>query len=210
MTYSRQSPSPRYVQLLDFYKQMHDEGVEESAAKDTFSGVSLGPHVDAIGSLLQQFNSKSLLDYGAGKARFYDAKLFRGRDGQPATLQTYWGLERMYLYDPGYEPFSRLPDGAFDVVICTDVMEHIPEEDLPWVIDELFGYTRQFMYVCVATYPARKTFPNGENVHVTLRDRKWWIDLFDSRRKALGSSAHYFIIFFESATAPEPVVVTSL
>ena len=42
-------------------------------------------------------------------------------------------------YDPGYEPHSRLPQGKFDGVLCTDVLEHCPQDDLEWIVGELFG-----------------------------------------------------------------------
>jgi hypothetical protein len=66
-------------------------------------------------------------------------------------------------------PFSALPEGRFDGVVCTDVLEHCPEEDLPWIVGELFGYARLFVFANVACYPAAKKLPNGENAHCTIR-----------------------------------------
>jgi hypothetical protein len=44
------------------------------------------------------------------------------------SMKEYWGVESIRCYDPGYPPFSTLPEGRFDGVICTDVLEHCPEE----------------------------------------------------------------------------------
>jgi hypothetical protein len=215
MTYSRANPSARYNELVGFYKQMHAEGTQSSnqpvAAKDTFTGQSLLPHVGPIKSLIDQFGVKSVLDYGAGKARFYTAPLFPSADSsQKVDLRNFWGVNEIRLYDPGYEPLSRLPLGeTFDAVICTDVMEHIPEEDMDWVIDELYGFANRMVYACIATYPAGKTFPNGENVHVTLKDPQWWARKFESRRAALGIATDYFIVIFNCNDDPNPIAITS-
>lgn len=213
-SYSRANPSPRYHQLLGFYKQMHAEGIQETGhslpAAQTFSGMSLAPHIGNIKALIDRFGVKSVLDYGAGKAMYYTAPIFPSADGQSKVdLKTFWGVDRIHLYDPGYAPLAALPDEQFDAVICTDVMEHIPEQDLDWVIDELFGFARKLVYVCIATYPAGKRFANGENVHVTLKDANWWLRKFQTRRAALGSPAHYFLLIFNSNNDPKPIAVTS-
>jgi hypothetical protein len=67
-----------------------------------------------------------------------------------------------------------VPQQKFDGVISTDVLEHCPEEDLPWILDEIFGYAAAFVYLNVACFAARKTLPNGENAHVTVRPGEWW------------------------------------
>jgi hypothetical protein len=89
-------------------------------------------------------------------------------------VKSYWGAKDIRCYDPGYEPFSELPRGTFDGVICTDVLEHCPEEDIPWILDELFGFARKFVFANVACFPARKTLPSGGNAHCTIRPVKWW------------------------------------
>lgn len=213
--YSRATPSPRYSELVGFYQQMHAEGTQSSgqpvAAKDTFTGQSLLPHVGMIKSLIDRFGVKSVLDYGAGKAKFYTAPLFPSAMGdQKVDLRTFWGVNEIRLYDPGHEPLSKLPLGeTFDAVICTDVMEHIPEEDMDWVIDELYGFAKKMVYACIATYPAGKTFPNGENVHVTLKDAQWWARKFAARRTALGITTDYFLVIFTCNDDPNPIAITS-
>jgi hypothetical protein len=80
-------------------------------------------------------------------------------------------------YDPGYEPFSQLRAGQFDGVICIDVLEHITESDLSWVIDELFAHAHRFVFATIACYPAKKHLPNGQNAHCTVRPPLWRIGL---------------------------------
>ncbi len=83
-------------------------------------------------------------------------------------------MSEIRCYDPGYAPFSELPEGDFDGVICTDVLEHCAEEDMGWILDELFGFARKFVFANVACFPARKTLPSGGNAHCTIKPAKWW------------------------------------
>jgi hypothetical protein len=71
-------------------------------------------------------------------------------------------------------PFSEAPKQKFDGVVCTDVLEHCPEEDIGWIIEDLFGYATRFVFATVACYPASKHLPSGENAHVTIRSPEWW------------------------------------
>jgi len=172
MDFTRANPSPRYVELLALYRRMHDEGVpaQNLPAAATFSGVSLQPYMRTVGGLIARFGCKTLLDYGAGKAQGYEAATARTKDGREVKgLQAIWGLDAITLYDPGFGPHASLPAGTFDAVICTDVLEHCPEEDLRWIVGELVAYARKFVLAGVASYPAAKTLPNGENAHVTIR-----------------------------------------
>jgi hypothetical protein len=59
-------------------------------------------------------------------------------------------------------------------VVSTDVLEHIPEEDVDWVLKDCFSFAKKFIYMNIASYPARKILPNGWNAHVTIESPDWW------------------------------------
>lgn len=181
MSYSREHPSPRYLALLEQYRQMHVGGDQRMGieARDMFPGKSLMAHVGPIRALIRRVGAKTILDYGSGKGRQYQSR----ETIDPETgvthpdIRSYWGVESITCYDPGYAPFSNLPVENFDGVICTDVFEHCPEGDIPWIMEELFSYAEKFVYANVACYPAQKTLPNGENAHCTVRPPEWWREL---------------------------------
>lgn len=188
MTYSRDNPSPRFQELLDQYRAMHRDGDVRhgTPAQQTFDGKSLPRQAPRIRQLIQRTGAKTLLDYGSGKGKQYlPAGIMENGVVRWNSMQEYWGVDSIRCYDPGYPPFSALPEGRFDGVVCTDVLEHCPEEDLPWIVAELFGYARLFVFANVACYPAAKILPNGENAHCTVRAVEFWRALFD--RAAAGA-----------------------
>ena len=45
---------------------------------------------------------------------------------------------------------------------------------MPWIVEEMFSAARKFVYANVASYPAHKRLPNGENAHATQQPAEWW------------------------------------
>ena len=186
--YSRASPSPRYRRLLEQYRLMHEHGETHLGIPpdQTFSGESLDKESPYIRALIRRTGSLSILDYGAGKGSQYELR--RIVDAESGVdypdMRSYWGVREIRCYDPGYFPFSELPSGTFDGVICTDVLEHCAEEDVPWIMDELFAFARKFVYANVACFPARKRLPSGGNAHCTIRPVKWWKEQIDRAARA--------------------------
>jgi len=177
MPYSRQNPSTRYRELIQMYQDMHVHGerFKGVAPEETFDGRSLGKEAVRIKRLIEQTGALTILDYGSGKAGGYEQRriVVKG-EGEWDSLIDYWGVDEVTCYDPAYEPYSKLPSGRYDGVVCTDVLEHCPEEDIDWIVSEIFSYAERFVYLAVACFPARKRLPNGENAHCTIRPPEWW------------------------------------
>jgi len=166
---------------------MHRDGDVRrgTPAEQTFDGRSLPRQAPRIKKLIARTGARTVLDYGSGKGRQYlPAGIMENGVVRWNSMQEYWGVESIRCYDPGHLPFCVLPEGRFDGVICTDVLEHCPEDDLPWIVGELFGFARLFVFANVACYPAIKTLPNGENAHCTIRPVEFWRGLFDKAAAA--------------------------
>ena len=187
--YSRNSPSPRYWQLLDQYKLLHScgayrrtkTGVVEFSARDTFTGRGIIRHVSSIQKLAQATRSKSVLDFGSGKGEQYVEDL-RTKDGEviASSLHEYWGVDEIACYDPGVRDDTSMLARCYDGVVATNVLDHLPEEDLPWILDQVFSMATKFVYANMSEYAANAWLPNGENARVTRRPVEWWVDLFRS------------------------------
>ncbi len=143
-------------------------------AKKKFSGASLEPHIKEIKALIKEYDCKTILDYGCGQASCH-------KSGK---------IKDAILYDPYVDKYSVKPEGTFDLVICTDVMEHVPEEGVGKVLTELMNYTNKVLYLAIATYPANKKFSNGENVHLTIKSKEWWENML-STAKDITIVRHY-------------------
>jgi len=193
MPYSREAPSARYTELLDQYNQVHTEGLadQDIVAENAFAGTSLKKHLHQIRSLLRATQSRTLLDYGSGKGVKYEARDITVKGERAKSVQDYWGLDSITCFDPGYPPFAAVPQGTFDAVICIDVLEHIPDLDLPWMLEEQFRFARKVVFANIASYPASKTLPNGENAHCTIEPASWWRAVIERAHTASGSTADY-------------------
>jgi hypothetical protein len=123
-----------------------------------FRGRSLALHVDSINSLLLEHSCHTILDYGCGKAQCW-----------PAAWQG-----RITGYDPAYGPYSARPTGQYDMVICTDVMEHVPESAVAAVIQDIFAFRVRWAYFSICVRASNKTLPDGTNKHVTVQPPEWW------------------------------------
>lgn len=170
-------PSDRYLELVSMCRSLHEEGdrSRNQPASKTFTGYSLYEQVLPINQLIRLTDSKRILDYGCGKGKQYDEAVV-DVPGNPKKIAVidFWDIDTVHCYDPGYAPFSKRPTCTFDGVICTDVMEHCAEEDISWMLTDLFNYAERFVFASIAAYPANKTLPNGENAHVTVKPYQWW------------------------------------
>ncbi len=123
-------------------------------------GVGGGKHADTVKKvykiLAKNTEFVSVLDYGAGKG--YLAKAL------PFPIAEY---------DPAVPGKTESPRPA-DLVVCTDVLEHIEPDRLRYVLGDLQRVVRQIGYFTIATGPARKTLPDGRNTHLIQKGLKWW------------------------------------
>ncbi len=149
----------RYSELIDQYKIMHN-------TPSMFDGKSLPVHGESISELISELGIETVMDYGCGKGNWHE------------EMEEMWEIPPITPYDPAFAPFSTKPHGKFDLVICTDVLEHCDKQDLPWIVDEICDYSTKAVYLAAASYPAAKTLPNGENAHCTIEPIEWWSDLF--------------------------------
>jgi len=184
--YSRDNPSPRYVELAEIYAAMHREGYDRHVqgrvvrvdGERAFPGDQLPKYIAVIGRMIRHTGARTLLDYGAGKGLQYSHPVQSDGKTIAPSLQKHWQLDQIVCYDPGVPDFAELPEETFDAVISTDVLEHIPEEDVFWVVEEMFARAAKFVFCNIACYPALARLPNGNNAHVTVRHPQWWSGVF--------------------------------
>jgi len=136
------------AEYRDLNAQLHRENL--------FYGVGGGKHADVVKKLSASLKTTSVLDYGCGKGHLAQALDFP-----------------IWEYDPAIPGKDALPRPA-DLVVCTDVLEHIEPDHLRAVLFDLARCTRKVGYVVIHTGPAGKTLPDGRNTHLIQRDKTWW------------------------------------
>ena len=181
--YNRQNPSPIYLSLIDMYSELHVSGDSRNQidAQKMDSGKSIIPWISTIKELIISTDSHTLLDYGSGKGFQYQNLLLEDKNqSRYRGLEDYWKVNEIYCYDPAYPPYQKFPEKQYDAVISTDVLEHCHQEDIKWIVDEIFSLAEKFVFINIACYQASKSLPNGNNVHCIIRPTGWWDELLQS------------------------------
>lgn len=143
--------------LYDIYleqaKQYHKDN-------NKWQGVALKKFIPTINQIIKDKGIESILDYGCGKAKYHPEE---------------WNATK---YDPAVHEYQNKPTDKFDLVISTDVLEHIPVNNLKEAIDDIFNYSKKWVFVSVCCRKANAILPNGYNAHATIESAKWWRELF--------------------------------
>ena len=172
MIFSNENPSSEYKKLIKDYLIIHKTGTANRSANNTYNGISTINFANILKKIIYKNDCKTLFDYGSGKGDRYFKKSYLDNQEFP-PLRNFWNIKPT-LYDPGV-PYPK-PDKnkVFDITISIDVLEHIPFQDLAWVIREIFDYSKKIIFINVACYPASATLPNGKNAHQSIFDPWWW------------------------------------
>ena len=185
--------SKEYLDLINIYKELHKHGVNKEKSENTFDGKSLKDYIIAIKQLIDKYNCKSIIDFGCGKAKLYNEKIFVNNTSYKNVLD-YWKVKDYILYDPAYYKYEQYPDRKKDCVICTDVIEHIPPQDVSQLIKEIFSLANKAVFINIAGYKAIKSLPDGRNVHLSIKSSKEWENII-AKIKMEFPHIHPIVIF---------------
>ena len=151
---------------LDLQKQLHaaPRGYGQKGSK-------WAPSVCLV---VSAFTASSVLDYGCGACSL------------ARTLRDLYALPvRIAEYDPAIAGKDALPSFA-DVVVSTDVLEHIEPDRLDVVLQHIRSLARKAVFLVVSTRVASKTLADGRNAHLIVQPAEWW----QARVEAVGFTVH--------------------
>lgn len=135
----------------------------ERAHKGGKWGADGAKHAKAAEDFYRELKAATLLDYGCGEGRLRLA------------LSAIENPIRVLEYDPGIDAKAGLPKPC-DLVVCTDVLEHVEPEKLDNVLDHIFRISGLGAYLVIATRPANAVLADGRNAHLIVKPAAWWID----------------------------------
>lgn len=142
----------------DQHKALHRRREEYGAAGHVFAELVL--------SVANSFNTKDVLDYGAGKQSL-------------AKSIPYLNIKS---YDPCIEGIDLEPDPA-DIVVCTHVLPYVEPEHINAVFDHLVGLTNKAIIFAISTKESEKLLDDGTSVTKLQKGIIEWLgfinDYFD-------------------------------
>ncbi len=154
--------SKEYQQILESLNGTENFGKRKSLPK----------YLDYV---IDQIQPTSILDFGCGTGALVN------------TLKTRYADKVVEGYDPGNNSFSNKFDNVkFDLLMSTDVLEHIEPEFLDSTLSYLKEKSKHF-YHLIALAPSKVFLPDGRNAHLIIETKEWW------RNKFLNQGCH--IIF---------------
>ena len=148
---------PEYVEQLKQYRESNKDW-GGSAVRNA------GDHV--VRYIQRHPEIVTVLDFGSGAGtlkRHIEQHLLRRVD-DPVTV---------FEYDPSVPGKATLPNTMFDLIVTTDVMEHVERESLDETLDWIAEHSRrQFHHIdCNDT---EDRLPDGRDVHLIVRPPHWW------------------------------------
>jgi cyclopropane fatty-acyl-phospholipid synthase-like methyltransferase len=154
----KQTITPGYAKLL---KQNH----AEFAAPKGWGHSGARNVGDKICAILRARRGKirTVLDFGAGQCSL--EQYVRENYDEPISWTNY---------DPGIEGIDELPEGKFDLIVSSDVLEHIEPDMLDNVIKWLIAHTGKWQFHWIACDPCLTTLPDGRNAHLIQESPQWW------------------------------------
>jgi len=148
---------------------------------------TLGPRLDIFVEFLQRHvpAGGSVCDFGCGRGVLvrrlrelgYDAS---GTEVLPELIANDCaGLPVRELW---YSDLGTVPDGAYDAVVSSDVLEHLESEDAARAaLGHLVRIARKALVLSIGLKRSHpKGTPaefNGGELHTLLRPREWWLAL---------------------------------
>lgn len=150
--------------ISESYRKLNSE-LHETNEKYGTSGKLYAPQVQALSISMQ---TEDILDYGCGKSTLANNLPFK-----------------INQYDPAVPKYCDKPEPA-DLVICTDVLEHIEPDFLGEVLDDLARLVKRRGFFMIATRPAKKILADGRNAHLIQESARWWLSALWDKFKITG------------------------
>jgi mitochondrial fission protein ELM1 len=137
---------------------------------------------ERLDDVIERVKARSVLDYGLARSADGDAR------------------QRFGLGKPRVSSFDLMTPRKVepcDGVVCEGVLEWLPDEDVAWVVDDLFERSRRFVYAVVENEARGERLCDGSKLESHLRDPSWWIGHFESAARR-HPERHWTLVLSES------------
>ena len=128
------------------------------------SNLSIFNMINEISLFIDYLKPKNILDYGCGNGILLK------------LLKHKYPKINIDGYDPAIKEFSVISNNHYDMIINTDVLEHIPKNDICDVLNHIKSLSNN-VFFCLHHGKALTILPNGENAHITIEPKEWYHNL---------------------------------
>ncbi len=142
--------------LISQYKSIH-KNIENYGTTGLW-------YIEQSKLIIDYLQPKIVLDYGCGKGTLIQ------------ELQKIYPNIKFYGYDPAIEGMDILPCKKADLVINTDVLEHIPEAELDDILQKISAISENVFFGLHHAL-AVTILENGQNAHCTVKPPIWYYNL---------------------------------
>lgn len=147
------------------YAEYHENCPFENFGGSTFLGKQ---------ALIAYPDAGDTLDFGCGngvavRQMRLDDKPWFGLEYSETAFEKYLQQPYYFLGDT-----SQFADRRFDMTYSTEVLEHIPAEIVPAVVQGICRVTARYIFMTISLRPSS----DNNRYHCTLRSRAWWEEHF--------------------------------
>lgn len=139
-------------------------------------GASGYSHAGRVDAFAMEIDAHSILDYGCGRGTLKKTLIGEFSDKRGEKLPGFgWHPDLINEYDPGITGKDQLPTWAHDLVVSTDVLEHIEPKCLDSVLKMMRRLAGKGLFLNIATTLAKEILPDGRNAHLIVEGESFWL-----------------------------------
>ena len=170
----------KYKKIFENEYFLRNGEMVSMSTNPVFDGGGVKRVSDAVLKYVEANKGCTVLDYGCGNAIHWHKRVQLKQD-LFATYTEFLGpnMSGFYRYDPAHPIYNKRPNGRYDLIVCTDVLEHVPIDEMPAVLEEIASYmlNHSEAIFSIPKKESKNAFRDGENMHCTLMSFDEWAKL---------------------------------
>ncbi len=168
--FSAAEPSNKFRTLAMRCRSRERTEESQAAARPPLAAAPGGTKAapwQGLQDLMAQTNARQLLHYTLGPE-------------VPATMRaTDPAAADWTACNPLLEPSDLEAARNVDGTVCSALLEYLPDEDVPWVLNQMFDRAQRFVFVVVDGNAGPLELPDGSQAAPRERSRSWWDSVFE-------------------------------
>ncbi len=184
--FSRTQPSSQFLQLTQMVSEKKVDW------KFPTHNSSETPNTVDLHSLIASMHNPTLLHYGLGSSSYLSPRTDSFFPSNPSVDMTTYNCVAINALPP---------PNPFDIVQGSEELTLLPNEDVPWVLEEIFSLASRLVFITVHDQRLLHTIPPYFRGH--SRDFKWWarqLQTISSRHPSI----HWTLRFHTTNTQGKP------